>query len=401
MAMPFVVREDVGTTRRRSLSRHGRLKAWERTGGICVICDQPIDGVREPWIVEHIRALELGGSDEIENMGPAHDACGREKTRDDHARCARAKRQKIRHLGAAVVAKPLIGSRMSGLKRKIDGTVVRRNGSLHSGGEAVEHPRRGRDADGKWIYQGEEAHSPPTEQRVGGLEHIGRVCGTATMSGTAKSGTTPRVAKAEPLADDAATPGDLLPALPAHLDFVLEDRPLLPGENTERYEALMRSIVGELKPKDIIEAIWTKDIIDLIWEAKRLRRWRSLILVQADLAAAEDLIKPGLHNADPMGLLSFEGSSADALAAGWVTGSPAERDRVDRILEERGLTEEDVRAHGFLKNLPAIERIDRMIFTADQRRDSLFREIARKRASFAQHAKTVAADIIDAMDTGA
>lgn len=67
----------------------------------------------------------------------------------------------------------------------------------------------------------------------------------------------------------------------------------------------MRSIVGELKPKDIIEAIWTKDIIDLIWEAKRLRRWRSLILVQADLAAAEDLIKPGLHNADPMGLLSL------------------------------------------------------------------------------------------------
>ncbi len=63
----------------------------------------------------------------------------------------------------------------------------------------------------------------------------------------------------------------------------------------------MRSIVGELKPKDIIEAIWAKDIIDLIWEAKRLRRWRSLILVQADLAAAEDLIKPGLHNADPMG----------------------------------------------------------------------------------------------------
>lgn len=84
-----------------------------------------------------------------------------------------------------------------------------------------------------------------------------------------------------------------------------------------------------------------------------------------------------------------------------MTGSPAERDRVDRILEERGLTEEDVRAHGLLKNLPAIERIDRMIFTADQRRDSLFREIARKRASFAQHAKTVAANIIDAVDAGA
>lgn len=73
--MPFVVREDVGTTRRRSLSGHSRLKTWERTGGICVVCDQPIDGFREHWIVEHIRALELGGADEIENMGPAHDMC--------------------------------------------------------------------------------------------------------------------------------------------------------------------------------------------------------------------------------------------------------------------------------------------------------------------------------------
>ncbi|WP_267427693.1 HNH endonuclease [Methylobacterium sp. GC_Met_2] len=98
--MPYVAFEDIGTTQRRSLTGRRRLQAWERTGGRCVVCDLSIDGVRERWIVEHIRALELGGIDELENMGPAHEACGREKTRDDHARTARAKRQKIRHLGA-------------------------------------------------------------------------------------------------------------------------------------------------------------------------------------------------------------------------------------------------------------------------------------------------------------
>jgi hypothetical protein len=399
--MPYVVREDVGTTKRRSLSGHSRLKAWERTGGICVVCDQPIDGVRERWIVEHIRALELGGADEIENMGPAHDTCGREKTRADHARSAQAKRQKIRHLGAAVAVKPLIGSRASPLKRKIDGTVVRRDDSPHPGGEGGGHPRRRGDSAGERIYQDPEGRSRPTDQLFGGLEHLDKACGTVMMSGTAKSGATPKVAKVETHADEAAPAGDILPALPAHLNFVLEDRSLLPGESTERYDELVRSIVGELRPKDIIEAIWTKDIIDLIWEAKRLRRWRSLILVQADLKAAEDLIEPGLRNEDPIGLLAFQGPPADALAAGWVTGSADERARVDQILKARGLTEEDVRAHGFLRNLPSIERIDRMIFAADQRRDSLFREIERKRASFAQRVRTAAADIIDAVATGA
>lgn len=399
--MPYVVREDVGTTKRRSLSGHSRLKAWERTGGICVVCDQPIDGVRERWIVEHIRALELGGADEIGNMGPAHDTCGREKTREDHARSAQAKRQKIRHLGAAGGGKPLIGSRASRLKRKIDGTVVRRDDSPHPGGQVGGHPRRRGDFAGERIYQDPEACSRPTAQLFGGSGRLDKACGTAMMSGTANSGATPKVAKVGTHADEAAPAGEVLPALPAHLKFVLEDRSLLPGENTERYDELVRSLVGELKPKDIIEAIWTKDIIDLIWEVKRLRRWRSLILVQADLKAAEELIEPGLRNEDPMGLLAFDGPSADALAAGWVTGSANERARVDHILEERGLTEEDVRAHGFLKNLPSIERIDRMISAADQRRDSLFREIERKRASFAQRIRTAAADIIDVVATGA
>jgi hypothetical protein len=96
-----------------------------------------------------------------------------------------------------------------------------------------------------------------------------------------------------------------------------------------------------------------------------------------------------------MGLSSFGGPSADALAAGWMAGSKSEKGRVDRILQERGLTAEDVKAHGFLMNLPAIERIDRLALTADQRRDSLLREIERKRATLAQQVRSATADILD------
>lgn len=126
--MPYVAREDVVTTPRRSLSSHKRLRAWERHCGVCIVCGEQIDGLRQRWIVEHIRALELGGADDLENMAPAHQVCAIEKTRDDHARTAKAKRQKISYLGVTVVVRPIPGSRINKLNCKIGGEVVLRSG---------------------------------------------------------------------------------------------------------------------------------------------------------------------------------------------------------------------------------------------------------------------------------
>jgi hypothetical protein len=125
--MVFVEVEDVRTTPRSRLTPRRRLKVWEKTFGQCVVCHQRIDGVRERWIVEHIRALELGGRDEHDNMGPAHATCAATKTRDDHQRSAKAKRQKLRHLGADKSKRPLPCGRQSRWKKKIDGTIVPRD----------------------------------------------------------------------------------------------------------------------------------------------------------------------------------------------------------------------------------------------------------------------------------
>ncbi len=97
--MPFVC-EDVGTTKRRRMTPTRALKAWENTGGVCVTCDLRIDGTKEDWFVEHIRALELGGADDDQNIGPAHlERCKATKDADDHSRTAKAKRNKRAALG--------------------------------------------------------------------------------------------------------------------------------------------------------------------------------------------------------------------------------------------------------------------------------------------------------------
>ncbi len=124
--MPFSEIEDVCTTARRKLTPHRRLHVWEKTGDICVLCDGKIDGVRERWIVEHIRALELGGKDDLSNMAPAHEACALAKNREDHHRAARAKRRKIRHIGADEPKRPLPFGKASRWKRALSGKIVLR-----------------------------------------------------------------------------------------------------------------------------------------------------------------------------------------------------------------------------------------------------------------------------------
>jgi 5-methylcytosine-specific restriction protein A len=122
--MPFV---DLGTTKRRKMTPSRALKIWEDHHGICVLCDELIDGARERWFIEHPRALELAGEDTNENCGPAHYRCKSEKDADDHHRAAKAKAAKRAHIGIrSTKSKPLPGGRNSPWKQKLNGDWVRR-----------------------------------------------------------------------------------------------------------------------------------------------------------------------------------------------------------------------------------------------------------------------------------
>ncbi|GJE46231.1 hypothetical protein AEGHOMDF_5431 [Methylobacterium soli] len=188
-----------------------------------------------------------------------------------------------------------------------------------------------------------------------------------------------------------------MPAIPQHLDFLFADRPLLPGENAEQYEALLRIIIQQVKPSDVIEAIWVKDIVDLVWEAKRLRRWRSQILNQGRLEAGTALILPVIENENhnPFTSKSEHQREATTLAFGWLQNSKTETAAMERMLQARGLTPADVTAQAFQLRLSEVERVERMIASTDHRRDTLLREVERRRAGFSQQLRNAAAEVID------
>ena len=85
--------------KRKPLTAKERIELFRAHDGICCICGGKIQ-VGEAWIDEHQRALALGGSNDLENRGPAHVKCAKVKTKDDMGQIAKAKRREAKFFGA-------------------------------------------------------------------------------------------------------------------------------------------------------------------------------------------------------------------------------------------------------------------------------------------------------------
>lgn len=95
------------TTRRRSFTTLQRAAFFEQHKGICYLCGQKIDGVREKWEIEHIIPREImgKGADEDSNLALAHASCHREKTAHDRQAIAKSNRVSAKHRGAKAPSK--------------------------------------------------------------------------------------------------------------------------------------------------------------------------------------------------------------------------------------------------------------------------------------------------------
>jgi hypothetical protein len=169
------------------------------------------------------------------------------------------------------------------------------------------------------------------------------------------------------------------------------------ARSLRRYNDLLARVSGHLKPSDIIEEVWVREIVDLIWERLRWRRHQTGLIKGAVAKTLEKTLKPlapkvttgawitRLEAPDPAAKLANE----------WAAGDPAGIKRVEDLLASAGLTMDDVMARAATYELDKIERFNRLIASAEWRRNALLREIDRRRASFAQKVRSEVREIED------
>jgi hypothetical protein len=186
--------------------------------------------------------------------------------------------------------------------------------------------------------------------------------------------------------------------IPEDVRALIEPRPLIPGEDPHQYDLLLAGIAQDVKPKDMIEWLWVKDVGDLVWEARRLRRIKAALIRVNMRNAGGNLIYHVLKSGTPDYFPLHH--SQDTVSA-YQAGDREAIVQVEDALQSLGLTEDALTAVSFVNSLPSLEKIDRMLSTIEVRRDTVLREIERRRFATGQRLRNVSDAVVVELDAPA
>ena len=82
---------------RRRFTAQERAQVFAAHGGICHRCTRKL-GPADGWTLEHLIALENGGTNDLANLNVTCSWCEPEKTAEDHAKAGRSRRSYTKHV---------------------------------------------------------------------------------------------------------------------------------------------------------------------------------------------------------------------------------------------------------------------------------------------------------------
>jgi 5-methylcytosine-specific restriction protein A len=120
------IEEWIGKTPDSKPPPHVVDRIFLRAMGKCHITGRKIRA-GEAWEVEHVIALRDEGENRESNMAPALTGAHRQKTAEENSERADVSRKRRNHTGIKTRSpwKPLPGTKASGLRKRMDGSVER------------------------------------------------------------------------------------------------------------------------------------------------------------------------------------------------------------------------------------------------------------------------------------
>jgi hypothetical protein len=166
--------------------------------------------------------------------------------------------------------------------------------------------------------------------------------------------------------------------------------PLLPGEAQTDYDSVAARVAAVARPRDAIEDFLTRDVIDLTWEILRLRRAKAG-LWRAATSKGVEAIHLRIDNND-----SFLRVLGPGFGQQWASGNVGKRQEFMEMLKKADLTMDDVMAEALAAVIDSFERFDRMLASAEARRNNALREIDRHREALGDAIRRAVDEVQDA-----
>lgn len=160
---------------------------------------------------------------------------------------------------------------------------------------------------------------------------------------------------------------------------------LLRGEDAKALHKLSDRINKTVKPVDALEEMWVADVVHLQWELQRLQESKAqLIHVKREEGIREVLTA------------LIGGVKAAGLLAGRKVGLDEAQENIERIFNAGEVTPKTIVAQTMVLYLDEIERLDRMILSAEVRRNNAIREIRFHRDALARNLRRACEEVEDA-----
>jgi hypothetical protein len=199
-----------------------------------------------------------------------------------------------------------------------------------------------------------------------------------------------RSSKAEPALVGTSAEQDVLDRV-----IAIALAPLLPGESQSDYVSVAGRFVTTSRPRDTIEEFLVRDVIDLTWEILRLRRTKAGIITASMGDGVSEIL----------GHFGYDFLEINALSKSWAAGDKNAGKEVNAILTKAGMTIDEVTAKTLECKLDVLERLDRMLASAEARRNNALREIDRHREALGAAMRQSVDEVEDAdfqdVETGA
>jgi hypothetical protein len=175
---------------------------------------------------------------------------------------------------------------------------------------------------------------------------------------------------------------------------LLPKAPLLITESEDEFDRIRDALNQEIKPRGIIEEMYVADIAHLVWEVFRLRRCKAGIVNAAFRTALQTVLSQVLRTVEDWELFELEDGAA-RIARKWFS-DPDSKQKVAELLRQFELDETAIEAEAIRSSAEDIDRIDRLLTSAEARRDRALVCVARYRGDLGALLRETSTRMIEA-----